>query len=50
MPQLKNYYFDLFHHDVEPIINTSSLWGLQNEYVIDSEHFGYTNWLSFEDD
>ena len=48
MPQLKNYYFDLFHHDVEPIVNSSGLWGLHGEYVIDLEHVSYTNWLSDE--
>ncbi|MCR4574539.1 MAG: hypothetical protein K5787_12305 [Lentisphaeria bacterium] len=46
MPQLTNYYFDLFHRDVEPIIPSSSQWGVQGEYVIDSEHIGYTNWVS----
>ena len=46
MPQLKNYYFDLFYRDVEPIVNSSNLWGVQGEYVIDSEHIGYTNWVS----
>ncbi|MBQ7178298.1 MAG: hypothetical protein IJS08_12860, partial [Victivallales bacterium] len=46
MPQMKNYYFDLFHHDVEPIVPSSSRWGVQGEYVVDSEHIGYTNWVS----
>ncbi len=46
MPQLKTFYFDLFHRDVEPIVSGSSQWGGQGEYVIDSEHFGYTNWVS----
>ena len=46
MPQLKNYYFDLFYRDVEPIVNSSNLWGVQGEYVIESEHIGYTNWVS----
>ena len=48
MPQLTNYYFDLFHRDVEPIVPGSNRWGVQGEYVIDSEHFGYTNWVSDE--
>ena len=46
----KNYYFDLYHHDTTPIVESSSLWGLQGEYVIDAEHFGYTNWVSDEGD
>ena len=50
MSLLKNYYFDLFHHDTTPIVESSSLWGLQGEYVIDAEHFGYTNWVSDEGD
>ena len=49
MPELKNYYFNLFHHDVEPIIKGNSIWSLQGEYVVDYEHFGYTNWLSEDD-
>ncbi len=36
MPQLTNYYFDLFHRDVEPIVPGSNRWGVQGEYVIDS--------------
>ena len=49
MPQLTNYYFDLFHRDVEPIVPGSNRWGVQGEYVIDSEHFGYTNWVCDEE-
>ena len=49
MAQLKNYYFNLFHHDVEPIVKGNSIWSLQSEYVIDYEHFGYTNWISEDD-
>ena len=48
MPQLTNYYFDLFHRDVEPIVPGSNRWGVQGEYVIDSEHIGYTNWVCDE--
>ena len=50
MSQLKTYYFDLFHHDVDPIVKSSSLWGVQGEYVIDDEHVGYTNWISLDGD
>ena len=49
MPQLTNYYFDLFHRDVEPIVPGSNRWGVQGEYVIDSEHIGYTNWVCDEE-
>ncbi len=49
MPELKNYFFELFHHDVEPVIKGNSIWSLQGEYAIDYEHFGYTNWLSEDD-
>ncbi|MBR4613113.1 MAG: hypothetical protein IKO40_10405 [Kiritimatiellae bacterium] len=45
---MKNYFFELFHHDVEPVVPSSSRWGVQGEYVIDSEHIGYTNWVSDE--
>ncbi|MBQ7730242.1 MAG: hypothetical protein IJT68_00230, partial [Lentisphaeria bacterium] len=50
MSQLKNYYFELFHRDVEPIVTASSRWGVQSEYVIGTDHFGYTNWVSDEGD
>ena len=50
MSQLKTYYFDLFHHDVDPIIKSNSVWGVQGEYVIDDEHVGYTNWISLDGD
>ena len=50
MSQLKTYYFDLFHHDVDPIIKGNSVWGVQGEYVIDDEHVGYTNWISLDGD
>ena len=50
MSLLKNYYFDLYHRDVDPIVTGSSMWGVQGEYVIDAEHFGYTNWVSDEGD
>ncbi|MBQ6472987.1 MAG: hypothetical protein IJJ33_13465 [Victivallales bacterium] len=45
---MKNYFFDLFHHDADPIVKSDSHWGTQGEYVIDSDHFGYTNWVSEE--
>ena len=48
MPELRNYYFELFHRDVEPIVNSSNLWSVQGQYVIDDESFGYTNWISDE--
>ena len=46
MSLLKTYYFELYHHDVEPIVTSSNLWGVQGEYVTESEHVGYTNWVS----
>ena len=48
MSQTKHYYFDLFHRDVEPIVNSSSVWGAQGEYATDLEHVGYTNWIDEE--
>ena len=48
MPELKHYYFNLFHRDVEPVVKGNSIWSLQSEYIIDYEHFGYTNWDSDE--
>ena len=48
MSQLKNYYFELFHHDVEPIVNSNSVWGAQGEYATELEHIGYTNWIDDE--
>ncbi len=50
MPELKNYFFELFHRDIDPIVIGNSRWGVQSEYVIGAEHFGYTNWLSDEGD
>ena len=37
MPELKNYYFNLFHRDVTPVVKANSIWSLQSEYVIDAE-------------
>ena len=45
MSLLKTYYFELYHHDVEPIVTSSNLWGVQGEYVTELEHVGYTNWI-----